>query len=75
MVEEYTRARPDQTRQEAPTLSPAAPLLPSRHIAFLLGKPPKASSLFPELFRLLEADGLRVSVGLPHQEAPSRTPA
>lgn len=52
-------------------MSPAAPLRPGRHIAFLLGKPPKANSLFPELFRLLEADGLEVSVSLPHQEALS----
>lgn len=48
-------------------MCPAAPPRPVRHIAFLLGKPPKATSLFPELFKLLGADGLRVSVHLPHQ--------
>jgi ribosomal protein S6--L-glutamate ligase len=35
-------------------------------IAFLLGKPVKGGSLFPELFELLRAAGVDVAVHLPH---------
>lgn len=36
------------------------------HVAFVLGKPPKASTIFPEVFDHLAAAGVRTSVHLPH---------
>ncbi len=36
-------------------------------LAFLLGKPPKAASLFSDVFRKLEAAGLKVRLHLPHE--------
>ncbi len=36
------------------------------HVAFVLGKPPKASTIFPEVFDRLAAAGVRTSVHLPH---------
>lgn len=43
-------------------------------IAFLLGKPPKPTTLFPEVFARLEARGLRLRTHLPH-EASELLPA
>jgi ribosomal protein S6--L-glutamate ligase len=42
-------------------------------LAFLLGKPVKGGSLFPELFELLRAAGVDVAVHLPHT-APDPVP-
>ena len=36
------------------------------HIAFVLGKPPKSSTIFPEVFDRLVTAGVETSVHLPH---------
>lgn len=51
----------------------ATPNRPARHVAFWLGKPPKPTSLFPELFGLLREAGLEVTVHLPHEQPPPRS--
>ena len=37
-------------------------------MVFLLGKPPRPSTIFPEVFQRLEASGAEVTVQLPHDE-------
>lgn len=49
-------------------MRPAASTRPARHIAFLLGKPPKPTTLFPELFGILQKAGVVVTVHLPHDQ-------
>lgn len=43
-------------------------------IAFLLGKPVRGTSVFPEVFELLREAGAVVDVHLPHQEAEPAPP-
>lgn len=38
------------------------------HVAFLLGKRPRASTIFPEVFERLTVAGVEISVHLPHDE-------